>query len=742
MTFSCDSNKENGVRDWMIVISIAMLTFVVHISCTTVTYDSKSLFIDGKRRFMQSGAIHYPRSTPEMWPSIVKTAKDGGLDVIESYLFWSVHEPERETYNFEGSNDLIRFVKTVADAGLYMIIRMGPYVCAEWSFGGFPLWLRNIPDIEFRIANKPFYDEMERFVTKIVRMLQAENLFASQGGPIILSQIENEYSNIQDSFNDDRRTLAYVDWAANMAVDLEPDTPWFMCKQFKVPEPNLVIETCNGFYCDGYSPNPDQPKLWTENWAGWMTNWGQGRPQRPPEDIAFAVARFFQKGGSLQNYYMYHGGTNFGRWAGSYVTTSYDYDAPIDEYGKPNQPKWGHLKSLHAAIKRCEPALASSNRVGVPTADFKIEVDVYSNAYSMNFSNLGNSTNFCAAFLANLYDGINVTVVFNQQAYVLPPWSVTILPDCKTAVYNTGEVTAATTTVSFIPKTRPRHCEWYREPVGVWGSNGSTFKSTTLMEQLKVTNDKTDYLWYITSVNLLHPSAATLELDLRHGADTVHIFVNGAYAGRQSPSFNTMSVQKSISLNKGTNTISILCMTMGLQNFGAYYEKYGRGIEKVRLLGVSDFSNQEWTYQVGSEGEHLRLFTKEGAANVHWQRPVPMNQPLTWYKALIDSPAGSDPVALDLGSMGKGQAWINGYSIGRFWSIKNAAGDWGNCDQGCDYMGNFDPSQKCRSECEKPSQRWYHVPRAWLNPTDNYLVLYEEIGGDPTQVSLTIRKRL
>ncbi|KAL4012839.1 hypothetical protein IC575_024984 [Cucumis melo] len=133
-----------------------------------------------------------------------------------------------------------------------------------------------------------------------------------------------------------------------------------------------AINTCNSFYCDQFTPNsPNKPKMWTENWPDgniflavfliMFKTFGARDPHRPPEDIAFSVARFFQKGGSLQNYYMYHGGTNFGRTAGGpFITTSYDYDAPIDEYGLPRLPKWGHLKELHRAIKLTERVLLNS----------------------------------------------------------------------------------------------------------------------------------------------------------------------------------------------------------------------------------------------------------------------------------------------------------------------------------------------------------------------------------------------
>ncbi|KAL5189564.1 Beta-galactosidase 5 [Glycine soja] len=320
-----------------------------------VTYDRKSLLINGQRRILISGSIHYPRSTPEMWEDLIWKAKHGGLDVIDTYVFWDVHEPSPGNYDFEGRYDLVRFIKTVQKVGLYANLRIGPYVCAEWNFGGIPVWLKYVPGVSFRTDNEPFKAAMQGFTQKIVQMMKSEKLFQSQGGPIILSQIENEYG--PESRGAAGR--AYVNWAASMAVGLGTGVPWVMCKENDAPDP--VINSCNGFYCDDFSPNkPYKPSMWTETWSGWFTEFGGPIHQRPVEDLSFAVARFIQKGGSYVNYYMYHGGTNFGRSAGGpFITTSYDYDAPIDEYGLIRQPKYSHLKELHKAIKRCEHALVS-----------------------------------------------------------------------------------------------------------------------------------------------------------------------------------------------------------------------------------------------------------------------------------------------------------------------------------------------------------------------------------------------
>uniref|UniRef100_A0A0C9RYA0 Beta-galactosidase n=1 Tax=Wollemia nobilis TaxID=56998 RepID=A0A0C9RYA0_9CONI len=712
------------------------------VSGATVTYDKKSILIDGQRTLLISGSIHYPRSTPEMWPDIIQKAKDGGLDVIETYVFWNGHEPVQNQYNFEGRFDLVKFIKTVQQAGLYAHLRIGPYACAEWNYGGFPVWLHLIPGIQFRTDNGPFKTEMERFTKKIVDMMKQEKLWASQGGPIILAQIENEYGNIDGPYGEAGKR--YIKWAASMAVGLNTGVPWVMCQQADAPD--SVINTCNGFYCDSFTPNsPSKPKMWTENWSGWFLSFGGRVPYRPTEDLAFAVARFFQRGGTFQNYYMYHGGTNFGRASGGpFIATSYDYDAPIDEYGLLRQPKYGFLKELHKAIKLCEAALLNAepmyNKLGSAQEAYVYKV--------------GQGT--CAAFLANIDTHSDATVMFNGNSYHLPAWSVSILPDCKNVILNTAQITSQATSVQmkFINSTLGTssskkmvgsemvspNWSWLKEPIGTWGSNA--FSKSTLLEQINTTGDSTDYLWYTTSIQAEGDTQPVLHVQsLGHN---LHVFINGQYTGSQVgfSSGSSITFEKPITLNSGKNGIDILSMTVGLQNYGSFFDTWGAGITgPVKLKGKDgerDLSTEQWTYQIGLQGEQLQFYTGKSTSNAPWTSgaDLPKNQPMMWYKTTFDAPDGSDPVAINLRGMGKGVAWVNGESIGRYWPTYTSPAS--GCTDSCDYRGAYS-ADKCRKNCGQPSQELYHIPRSWIKPTGNVLVLFEEVGGDPTQISFMTR---
>ncbi|CAM8895989.1 unnamed protein product [Rhodiola kirilowii] len=708
------------------------LFIFISTALATVSYDHQAIIINGRRRILISGSIHYPRSTPEMWPDLIKKAKDGGLDVIQTYVFWNGHEPSPGKYYFEDRYDLVKFIKIIQQHGLYVHLRIGPYICGEWNFGGFPVWLKYVPGIEFRTDNEPFKANMQRFTEKIVSMMKAEKLFETQGGPIIMSQIENEYAPIQWEIGAPGKS--YIYWAAKMAVGLDTGVPWIMCKQEDVPEP--MIDTCNGFYCEGFWPKKSyKPKMWTEAWTAWYTEFGGAVPYRPVEDLAYAVARFIQNGGSFINYYMYHGGTNFGRTAGGpFIATSYDYDAPIDEYGVLRQPKWGHLRDLHKAIKMCEPALVSGDPIVTKIGDNQ-ESFVYKSA----------SGTCSAAFLANYDPKYQVHIKFGSVYYDLPAWSVSILPDCRTVVFNTAKVNAPTIYPKMTPVSGALAWESYKEETAsAYGDDTVTLNG--LLEQVNFTRDATDYLWYLTDITIKPGDLKDGQspfLTIMSAGHTLHVFLNGELAGSSYGTLDDprINFKRNINLNVGINKLSLLSVAVGLPNVGVHFEKRNTGVlGPVTLSGLAsgtwDMSKWQWSYKVGLKGEDLSLHSLSGSSSVEWVEgsSLVQKQPLTWYKVALNAPAGNDPLALDMGTMGKGQMWVNGQHIGRHYPAYKARGSCGTCN----YAGMYS-EKKCNYNCGQASQRWYHVPRSWLRPTGNLLVVFEEWGGDPSGISLVSR---
>uniref|UniRef100_A0A0E0ACF9 Beta-galactosidase n=1 Tax=Oryza glumipatula TaxID=40148 RepID=A0A0E0ACF9_9ORYZ len=564
--------------------------------------------------------------------------------------------------------------------------------------------------MQFRLHNAPFENEMEIFTTLIVNKMKDANMFAGQGGPIILAQIENEYGNIMGQLNNNQSASEYIHWCADMANKQN-------------------VNTCNGFYCHDWFPNRTGiPKIWTENWTGWFKAWDKPDFHRSAEDIAFAVAMFFQKRGSLQNYYMYHGGMNFGRTSGGpYITTSYDYDAPLDEYGNLRQPKYGHLKDLHSVIKSIEKILVHGEYVDTNYSD-KVTVTKYTL----------DSTSAC--FINNRNDNMDVNVTLDGTTHLLPAWSVSILPDCKTVAFNSAKIKAQTTVMvnkANMVEKEPESLKWswMRENLTPFMTDEKgSYRKNELLEQIVTSTYQSDYLWYRTSIN--HKGEASYTLFVNTTGHELYAFVNGMLVGQNhSPNGHfVFQLESPAKLHDGKNYISLMSATIGLNNYGPLFEKMPAGIVggPVKLIDNNgkgiDLSNSSWSYKAGLVGEYRQIhLDKPGCTWDNNNGTVPINKPFTWYKTTFQTPAGEDTVVVDLLGLNKGVAWVNGNNLGRYWPSYTAA-EMGGCHH-CDYRGVFQAEgdgQKCLTGCGEPSQRM-------VSPTHS--ILFEEAGGDPSHVS-------
>ncbi|MBA0810410.1 hypothetical protein Gohar_002411, partial [Gossypium harknessii] len=353
----------------------------------------------------------------------------------------------------------------------------------------------------------------------------------------------------------------------------------------------------------------------------------------------------------------------------------------------------------------------------------------------------------CTAFLANYDTKYSVKVTFGSAHYELPRWSITILPDCKTAVFNTARLGAQSSEKKMVLANTAFSWQSYNEESPSADDQDVTVHDG-LWEQIYITRDATDYLWYMTDVQI-----DSDEGFLRSGQDplltiwsaghALHVFINGqlsgtVYGGLENPK---LTFSNNVKLRAGINKVTLLSVAVGLSNVGTHFETWNVGVlGPVTLKGLNewtrDLSKQKWSYKIGLKGEALKLYTVAGSSSVEWVEGSQLvkKQPMTWYKTTFDAPGGNEPLGLDMSSMGKGQLWINGQSIGRHWPGYIAHG---NC-YACDYAGTYS-DQKCRTNCGEPSQRWYHVPRSWLKPSGNFLVVFEEWGGDPNGIALAKR---
>ena len=324
--------------------------------------DTKGTFEAGKGSFMLNGEpfvvkaaeLHYPRIPRQYWDQRIKLCKALGMNTVCLYVFWNAHEPKPDTFDFTGQNDLVEFVRLCQENGMYVILRPGPYVCAEWEMGGLPWWLLKKKDIQLREADPYFMERVDKFQKAVAD--QVGGLTIADGGPIIMVQVENEYgsygidkpyvSQIRDmlrkNFGNDV-TLFQCDWSSNFLNNGLDDLVWTMNfgtganidQQFeKLKE-----------------VRPDSPLMCSEFWSGWFDKWGANHETRPAADMIAGIDEMLSKNISF-SLYMTHGGTNWGHWAGANSpgfapdVTSYDYDAPISESGQTTPKYWELRKTL------------------------------------------------------------------------------------------------------------------------------------------------------------------------------------------------------------------------------------------------------------------------------------------------------------------------------------------------------------------------------------------------------------
>jgi beta-galactosidase len=686
-----------------------------------VGYDYRAITINDVRTMLISGAIHYPRSTPGMWPYIMKTAKNQGLNTVQTYVFWNIHEQKQGVLDFSGRANLSQFLQAAANAGLFVNLRIGPYVCAEWNYGGLPAWLNQIQNISFRSNNDAWKTVMKKFVMSIVDYVTP--YLAKNGGPIILAQIENEYG------GDDQ---AYVDWCGDLVSNELSSTqiPWIMCNGHAAKS---TIETCNSCNCfsDGWMDRhvqdyPDKPMIFTEN-EGWFQSWGNAPAIRDASDLGYSVAEWFAGGGSYHAYYMWHGGNNYGHTAGSGITTMYADDVCLHADGTPNEPKYTHLSRLQHIVANSAQAMLSQNatRGQLPWWDgtkWAIGSDQFTYSYPPSVH-----------FLINqFYNPINV--LFRNKNITMSAYSVQIYDDNANRLWDSANVSdiPSDNTKIFPIVVGPLEWQTWSEPVV---SNLPIVTSLNPIEQLTVTNDETIYLWYRRNVILTEAQSHTkIRIDTRI-ANAFLFFLDGQYLGEYD---NHDHDQKSITITVSLDLSSfksnqqylfeILSITIGLDN-----GVWGNNFERKGIIGNVWFDGQllandttnSWQHQKGLLGEYFQIYTEQGSSKVDWnsQWTKGINKPITWFQArfnldhLIKDDLNANPVLLDAQGLNRGHAFINGNDIGMYWLLEGVCHRDAPC---C--------CQQSEVNCLEPTQRYYHIPSDWLMLKNNLITIFDDLG--------------
>lgn len=537
--------------------------------------------LDGRPFVIRSGEMHYPRIPRAAWRDRLRMARAMGLNTITTYAFWSQHEPEPGRWDFSGQNDLRAFVELAAEEGLNVVLRPGPYVCAEVDFGGFPAWLLRTPGLRVRSMDARYLAASARYFKRLAQ--EVGDLQSTRGGPILMLQLENEYG----SFGRDHDYLRTVRAQLRQAGFDAPlftsdggdarlfdggtlrDVPAVVNFDGSADDAKESIEALAAWHRGGHSQGP---QMAGEYWAGWFDHWGEAHHRQSADEAAHVVDWMLSQGVSF-NLYMFHGGTSFGWLAGAndssaepYApdTTSYDYDAALDEAGRPT-PKFLALREVIAKyVKDPLPPIPAPPR---PEA--------------------------------------------------LPPF----------ALRPVGSVHALLETLSSGQRSR-----WIR-PMEEFGQN---------------------YGYIVYRKQLTEPAKGTLELDDLH--DQATVLANGRVIGRIDRRLGEKALH--VDLPAGTE-LDLFVEAMGRVGYGPRLVEEHKGITRAVRLDKKEL--EDWmVFPLPLDDRALQRLKTADAA-------FPKAEPGFWRGSLnLRQPADT---FLDTRGWGKGQVWVNGHHLGRFWSI-------------------------------------------------------------------------
>ena len=567
-----------------LLITALLLTFAQFASAGDFTVGNKTFLLNGEPFVVKAAEVHYPRIPRPYWEHRIKMCKALGMNTLCIYVFWNIHEQREGQFDFTDNNDVAEFCRLAQKNGMYVIVRPGPYVCAEWEMGGLPWWLLKKKDIRLRERDPYFMERVKIFEQKVGEQLAP--LTIQNGGPIIMVQVENEYgsygedkpyiSEIRDCLRGiygEKLTLFQCDWSSNFEKNGLDDLVWTM--NFGTGA-NIDHE-----FARLKQLRPNAPLMCSEFWSGWFDKWGANHETRPAKDMVDGMDEMLSKNISF-SLYMTHGGTSFGHWAGANSpgfapdVTSYDYDAPINEYGGTTEKFFQLRKMMQKYSKSPLPAIPArpANMINIPAFEMKEHADILLGADSL---------------------------VMNSPLRTMEE-------------LNQG-----------------------------WGS-----------------------MVYITSLpDIDTPSVLTLN----DGHDFAQVFIDSTYIGK----IDRVRNEKSLLLPavKKGQELKILIEAMGRINFGRAIKDYKGITESVTLSTDKDGHELIWNLK------RWDIFTiPDSYAAAKKALDTAKRDSLTkmvfkgsgYYRGYFNLKRVGDTF-LNMENWGKGQVYVNGHAIGRFWSI-------------------------------------------------------------------------
>ena len=568
-------------------LSVFLLTMVCALwhpdtTCAAQTFKvgQKTFLLDGKPFVVKAAEMHYPRIPRPYWEHRIQMCKALGMNTICIYVFWNIHEQREGEFNFTDNNDVAAFCRLAQKNGMYVIVRPGPYVCAEWEMGGLPWWLLKKKDIRLREQDPYFMKRVKLFEQKVGEQLAP--LTIQNGGPIIMIQVENEYgsygedkpyiSDIRDclrSIYGSELTLFQCDWSSNFEKNGLDDLVWTM--NF-----GTGANIDQQFRRLG-ELRPNAPKMCSEFWSGWFDKWGAQHETRPAKDMVEGMDEMLSKGISF-SLYMTHGGTSFGHWAGANSpgfapdVTSYDYDAPINEYGQVTSKFWELRTMMQKYSDQKLPAVPKP-----------------------------------------------VAPIITVPKFELTEFAPLLQADGK-------EASGAIRT--------------FEEMDMGWG----TMIYTTKLPEIK--------------------AKSILTADFH---DFAQVFINGKYIGK----IDRVKNEKSLTLPPVSKDaeLTIIVEGMGRINFGRAIKDF-KGIVSDLTI-TSEYDDMETIWKPLQWSNTAITDDYDTAVKTLALKPLPAGQDILkpgYHRGYFNLKKVGDTF-LNFETWGKGQVWVNGYAMGRIWSI-------------------------------------------------------------------------
>ena len=594
-----------------LLLTTLFLSVSMCMSAGDFTVGNQTFLLNGEPFIVKAAEVHYPRIPRPYWEHRIKLCKALGMNTLCIYVFWNIHEQREGEFDFSDNNDVAAFCRLAQKNGMYVIVRPGPYVCAEWEMGGLPWWLLKKKDIRLREQDPYFMERVKIFEKKVGEQLAP--LTIQNGGPIIMVQVENEYGSygedkpyiteIRDCLRDiygEKLTLFQCDWSSNFEKNGLDDLVWTM--NFGTGA-NIDHE----FKRLG-ELRPNAPKMCSEFWSGWFDKWGANHETRPAKDMVEGMDEMLSKGISF-SLYMTHGGTSFGHWAGANSpgfapdVTSYDYDAPINEYGGTTDKYFQLRTMMQKYSKTTLPAVPAPPAKLVSIPKFEL-------------------TEF-----ADIILGVDSMVMDS--------------PLQTMEALNQG-----------------------------WGS----------------------MLYLTTLPEITTPSVLTLN----DGHDFAQVFIDSTYIGKIDRVRNEKSLQ--IPPVKKGQELKILVEAMGRINFGRAIKDY-KGITESVIISTEQGGHElswnlkRWTILTIPDDYPIAVKALSEAS----AKGGGLFKGRGYYRGFFNLKKNQiGDTFLNMENFGKGQVYVNGHAIGRFWHIG-------------------------------PQQTLY-VPGCWLKPGRNEVIVLDVVG--------------